>query len=756
MKNKNNKKNIVKNICYLIMLAMFLAGGFISLANCVDNNPAQQAEAPQSGDTTEEQASSGESEAPGEIPEPEPEPEPPQGDILPYDKLKIDSNSLVGIARSDKAHATDLTFDDIKALIREAVELAGGLGDIIKDGDTVVLKPNLVNHTDYTLPGWRGRRLATEANGNCTDWRVTKAAAQLVRELNPSGKIYIMEGPAIDSFEVFEALNYTKANFPEVDEIIAIDLDSGEWGDKNSPGLVKVVYNNALLNKEYYLNRRFYEADVIINLPTLKNHWSAVTTGSVKNIAIGATPASIYGQGRGDNLRMGIEHDTDAYHRFMADFYFCRPADFTITEALQGIENGPTPGYDQGGVAKIEDAQKNLRAMLASKDGLAIDIVHTNIMNWDIETVSYLQYLASKNTAGNGETKNITVRGVKVDDIRTDFAGTIPPAGGKKLTQTQKSPPSLEINYAAFDGQNLKLGLNLSDNAEKIDIYIDGEYAGSANNNLNQIITLNAMRFGAGARDIKIYAYTKYMAHAEANITAEKSDGEIILGQYDYAAPFAGTAPVIDGKGGDPAWARAEWRPIDQAWLGGIPDPSVFSGRYKIVWTEDRLYYLVEITDNYISATRADRPLFEVWNDDCLELFINEDGLGGNHERSHNAFAYHLSFGGENVVDLNTKGEPFLVNDHINYKIHRTPGTDIYTWEAEMKIYDKTYDEDNHGANVPVKLHDGKIMGFAVAYCDADETNSRERFIGSVYIPGENKNIAWQNADVFAGLYLIN
>ena len=45
-------------------------------------------------------------------------------------------------------------------------------------------------------------------------------------------------------------------------------------------------------------------------------------------------------------------------------------------------------------------------------------------------------------------------------------------------------------------------------------------------------------------------------------------------------------------------------------------------------------------------------------------------------------------------------------------------------------------------------------MGLAVAYCDNDGGSDRESFLGSEEIPGADKNVAWQNADVFGGLIL--
>ena len=48
---------------------------------------------------------------------------------------------------------------------------------------------------------------------------------------------------------------------------------------------------------------------------------------------------------------------------------------------------------------------------------------------------------------------------------------------------------------------------------------------------------------------------------------------------------------VIDGKADDPAWADAQWFPIDQVWIpyGASMAPGDFEGRFKLAWDEDYL-----------------------------------------------------------------------------------------------------------------------------------------------------------------------
>ncbi|MDR0503556.1 MAG: CBM9 family sugar-binding protein [Treponema sp.] len=256
---------------------------------------------------------------------------------------------------------------------------------------------------------------------------------------------------------------------------------------------------------------------------------------------------------------------------------------------------------------------------------------------------------------------------------------------------------------------------------------------------------------------------------------APGGDPVITPGPDDYTAYFAETAPVIDGAGDDPAWERADWKQIDKVWLGGgnasqsnlTPPPAgTYSGRFKIVWTEDRLYYLVEIKDSYLSLTRIADPYNEIYNDDCLELFINEDGLGGFHENNNNAFAYHMSYDEESVMDYvsgqsgnsNFRNGYIKRNHHVRYAIgnrDNADGSNLYTWEAEMKIFNKNYPVSGNPDYPPEKLSENKIMGFAVAYCNAGPSNFREYFMGSMSISGANKNVAYQNAGVFAKLKLV-
>jgi uncharacterized protein (DUF362 family) len=473
--------------------------------------------------------------------------------------------SVVSLVQSTTVtQASIFTYAEIKALVTEAVDLAGGLDGIIKAGDVVVLKPNVL--TTYYGWGTSGTAIPQTVNGVCTDWRVVQATAELVRAIigpyNSStgkGKIMLIEGSCNgDMQSQFTNIGYTKTNLTEVNEIIGLDTEGGSYSPGDGTNLKAYVTQVTLTNYKYksvsdgsywgspsyktyykgdgkyWVSKKMYEADALISIPVVKNHGNAVVTGSIKNISIGAAPPKVYGIANNNIGRNGmVNHDSINLHEWIADFFSCLPADFVVMDGLQGLQNGPGTGSS---LSALQGNQKNLRSILASKDPLAIDIVEANIVNWNYTTVPYMTYLTAKGKVGgkpngrtiylNGDTKNIIVRGnKKVDDIRTNFDGNLPMAGGSKLTSAQLTKPTVSITSAAFSGANLNLTMTLSSGANnsvvKIDVYIDGEYKESFNTGMTNV-SLDTASLAAGSHSIEVRAYTKFMACGTATTTAVK------------------------------------------------------------------------------------------------------------------------------------------------------------------------------------------------------------------------------------------
>jgi len=485
---------------------------------------------------------------------------------LPNDGI----TSIVSLVKSETVtDVTQHTYASIKALVDESIMLAGGLGGIVKTGDTVVLKPNIITTVyNWSWPGGvkipaGAPNAATPAapNGIVTDWRVVQAVAENVREIiGPSGTILVMEssGKGVTA-DQYANVNYTLANLWAVDQLLTLDTVGGAYWTNPNPSalpddvrkikLSRPVFNTPFRQSDYggnpmspaytsydgegnyFVSKQMYEADALISIPVLKLHTTAGTTGAIKNISIGAAPPRIYGNSANDigrNFR--IPHtESNGIHKWIADYYAVMPADFVVMEALQGVDQGPLPP------AGDANALKKMNSMLASRDGLAIDVVMSNIIKVNYTKIGHLKYLTDrgrvgrKNLAVRGNPRNITVLGnIKVHDLRNNiqFSGSIATGlGGNisstRLSSSQLAKPSIEIVSAEFNNNNLNLILNVSSTVSKVDIYINNNYMGIVNGGFDNI-TSNTSTIAAGSHNIKLYAFTNFMAYAEASITATK------------------------------------------------------------------------------------------------------------------------------------------------------------------------------------------------------------------------------------------
>ncbi|MDH4125377.1 MAG: CBM9 family sugar-binding protein [Gammaproteobacteria bacterium] len=157
-------------------------------------------------------------------------------------------------------------------------------------------------------------------------------------------------------------------------------------------------------------------------------------------------------------------------------------------------------------------------------------------------------------------------------------------------------------------------------------------------------------------------------------------------GRSKYFAPQAATAPIIDGQVTDSAWSKASWRNIDHGCLGPEFAAKDFSGRYKVVWANDKIFVLAETVDDILFDGRRD-PLSRNWDDDRLEVFLDEDISGRNHQYSHNAFAYHLSLDNQ-AIDIGTDKKGCNYSDHVSSRWRRNGNAASY---ARISSAWKTY-----------------------------------------------------------------
>lgn len=323
---------------------------------------------------------------------------------------------VVAMLQATQAQAMDLTTMDVADLVGNAITQAGGL-DFLHDGQTVVLKPNLL-----TFYKDAGETLASQtASGINTDWRVVKAVADLVRAKNPTGKIVVMEGATLTTPTVYSLLGYKLENFgSSVDEFVAL-----EGMGCNDTSTAALEQRTAPSGKQYWINSRYAHADVVIGIPTLATDAWAGVGGAVESLGVGATPAGQYGSAENQDVCTRTKIDRTSPQttgEFIRDYYGLRPPDFVVMDGLQGLEHGPLPVWDDSGTYDYPSSIKNMRLILAGKNAVAVDTVATQVMKCLPAKVPFLSALQADGL-GTADPTQIDVLGKTVSEVAQPFAG---------------------------------------------------------------------------------------------------------------------------------------------------------------------------------------------------------------------------------------------------------------------------------------------------------------------------------------------
>jgi uncharacterized protein (DUF362 family) len=153
----------------------------------------------------------------------------------------------------------------IENMIREAIELIGGLTHTVSRGDTILIKPNIVC-------------AASPGSGVVTDPRVSRTIADMVREIG--ARPIIAESSLIGS-DTEEAIQKSGYGLLRGEGYEVIDLK------RKGIELAKVQVPLGKSLKEVTLPKVVIDADAIISVPVMKTqHHQTFSRGSfIKSLA---------------------------------------------------------------------------------------------------------------------------------------------------------------------------------------------------------------------------------------------------------------------------------------------------------------------------------------------------------------------------------------------------------------------------------------------------------------------------------------
>lgn len=278
--------------------------------------------------------------------------------------------SLVSIVKTNGNAESDITL-----AVRKAVELSGGLSDIVKKGSLVLVKPNLV-----AVPKER-------LSGAVTRWEVCRAVADLVKEAGGQPVIAESAAAGVNTEKVIEACGYDKLRDMGYD---VVDLKR----DKK----VKIKVNSGEIIDEMDSFELVEKADVIISVPVMKTHDQTEVTLGIKNLK-------------------GLINDIQKkeFHRIgvvegVVDIITTLKPQFTVVDGTFGQE----------GIGPVFGDTVEMGLILASKDIVACDAVTGKVMGYEPDEVKITK-LAAKLGLGEMDLDRIEVKGCSIGEVARRF-----------------------------------------------------------------------------------------------------------------------------------------------------------------------------------------------------------------------------------------------------------------------------------------------------------------------------------------------
>ena len=263
----------------------------------------------------------------------------------------------------------------VESAVRKGLNLIGGINQIVKPGEKILLKPNVLRGSDP-------ERCVT------THPEVFRAVAKILLEQ----KVILSYGDSPgDPLSTISALK--KSGFFTVAEELGISQDDFDHGQD-------CAFADGVVNKRLSIVNAVLKNDGVVSLPKLKTHGLTRITGAIKN-QFGCVPG----------MKKGQYHaqfpDVFEFSKLLADItLFIKPRLY-VMDAIYAMEgNGPQSGDP-----------KKLGVLLFSTDPVAIDTVCCKIVDMD---PGFVPTIASGRIAGLGtdSMNEIEVRGQTILSVQ--------------------------------------------------------------------------------------------------------------------------------------------------------------------------------------------------------------------------------------------------------------------------------------------------------------------------------------------------
>ena len=301
----------------------------------------------------------------------------------------------------------------IESQVRALIDQLGGLGNVVKPGDSVAIKPNLTGGTSSArVPGF------SPEESFVTHPEVVRA---LVKQVKAAGakEIFIVEA-------VYEWASYTEWGYEDIASDLGVTLIDLNQAKPYADFKEKVVGTSKFIFDSFIFNQILSDVDVFMSVSKMKNHYLAGVTHTMKNL-YGLVPYSFYRLNDNDRYRSGF-HGTEAQTkerlpRIIVDINRARPIHFSLIDGIKTTQGGEGPWVES--VTPIQPG-----VLIAGKNPVATDAVATAVMGHDptgdhpsapfVRCANHIN-LAAQAGLGTNRLDEIEVLGIPIDKAMMRF-----------------------------------------------------------------------------------------------------------------------------------------------------------------------------------------------------------------------------------------------------------------------------------------------------------------------------------------------
>ena len=291
----------------------------------------------------------------------------------------------------------------------KAIELIGGINEIAKDKNRILLKPNLVNPnpSDTTNP-LVIETLAKLMKNSGKEVYIGEAGAASFRNIDTSIQGYVCRTKNTDVLEAIQDDIFRATGYEDLSKRSGIPLVNLHVGN-----MVKMKVSDNFVYKKIYIHKAMSDVDLVCSVPMMKTHGLATVTLGLKNIGIGGYPGMIYGTVRSLVHQEGIKLEATGTSAVTVDMVKANKLGLSVIDATTAMQ-GQGPSLSQGG------SLVDMNLIIASKNALAADMVAANIMGFEpieIDTFKWA-WKAGMNPSNINE---IQIVGEKIEKVRQQF-----------------------------------------------------------------------------------------------------------------------------------------------------------------------------------------------------------------------------------------------------------------------------------------------------------------------------------------------